>query len=278
VLTFLVLVQSVSAQYRFDAWTTDNGLPQNSIINILKTSDGYLWMTTFDGLVRYDGVRFKVFNGGNTRGIKSSRFLTLFEDRNKTLWITTAESGIARYKDGVFTTYTTGDGLPHNRNARALQLREDEQGLVINTDGGAIRWKDGKFVPYNPDEGDRFATIGFPSRPGVSWYIDAEGLHRVENSQVTAHAPSRWSSPTEVRKITETGRDTLWVCETLEGKVWRLRDGVYQLVTGKDGRALKGVVEVCEDRHGNIWIATAGSGFTVLGKIAPRSLPPPMGF
>jgi ligand-binding sensor domain-containing protein len=56
-LTSVVFVQTVSAQYRFDMWTTDNGLPQNSIINILQTSDGYLWMTTFDGLVRYDGVR-----------------------------------------------------------------------------------------------------------------------------------------------------------------------------------------------------------------------------
>src|SRR5215510_5976693 len=74
--------QSASAQYRFDAWTTDNGLPQNCINDILQTSDGYLWMATFDGLVRYDGVRFRVFNSGNTPGIKSSRFLSLFEDRD----------------------------------------------------------------------------------------------------------------------------------------------------------------------------------------------------
>src|SRR5262245_47125610 len=85
------LVQSGSAQYSFDRWTTDNGLPQNSVVQILQTADGYLWMTTFDGLVRYDGVRFKVFNGVNTPGIKSSRLLMLFEDRDLNLWITTEE-------------------------------------------------------------------------------------------------------------------------------------------------------------------------------------------
>ncbi len=50
------------AQYRFDHWTADNGLPQNSVRDIVQTRDGYLWLTTFDGLVRFDGVRFTVFS------------------------------------------------------------------------------------------------------------------------------------------------------------------------------------------------------------------------
>src|SRR5918911_4901270 len=73
---------TIFAQYQFDAWNTDNGLPQNSVLSILQTQDGYLWLTTSDGLVRYDGVRFTVFNKGNTKGIKSNRFTTLFEGRD----------------------------------------------------------------------------------------------------------------------------------------------------------------------------------------------------
>src|SRR4051812_26512364 len=57
------------AQYRFDHWTADNGLPQNSVRDIVQTQDGYLWFTTFDGLVRFDGVRFTVFNKSNSPGI-----------------------------------------------------------------------------------------------------------------------------------------------------------------------------------------------------------------
>jgi signal transduction histidine kinase/ligand-binding sensor domain-containing protein len=264
-LAYLVFVQNVSAQYRFDRWTTDNGLPQNNVNNILQTSDGFLWMTTFDGLVRYDGVRFKVFNGGNTRGIKSSRFLRLFEDRDKNLWIATEESGITRYKDGVFTTYTTEDGLPHNRISRELQIREDAEGVVINTDGGPIRWKNGKFVAYNPDEGDRFATIGFPSRPGVSWYVDAEGLHRVENSQVTAHAPSLWQSAASIRRIFETGRGILWITtRSPKQEMWRLQDGTYTLMTSKSGLPDKWITSICEDRNGNTWFGSSGSGLYLL--------------
>src|SRR5438045_3012156 len=55
-------VSQSDAQYHFDVWTTDNGLPQNSVSAILQGRDGFLWFTTNDGLVRYDGVRFTVFN------------------------------------------------------------------------------------------------------------------------------------------------------------------------------------------------------------------------
>src|ERR1044072_3968778 len=74
------------AQYRFDSWTTDNGLPQNSVRSIIQTRDGYLWLTTFDGLVSFDGVRFKVFDKSNTKGLSTNRFTALYEDKVGTLW------------------------------------------------------------------------------------------------------------------------------------------------------------------------------------------------
>jgi ligand-binding sensor domain-containing protein len=63
------------AQYRFDSWTADQGLPQNIIRAIHQTADGYLWLATLDGLVRFDGVRFTVFNKGNSPGINGNRFI-----------------------------------------------------------------------------------------------------------------------------------------------------------------------------------------------------------
>jgi ligand-binding sensor domain-containing protein len=59
--------------YRFDQWTTSNGLPQNSVVKIAQTRDGYLWLATHDGLARFDGVRFTVFDWGNTPALKSNR-------------------------------------------------------------------------------------------------------------------------------------------------------------------------------------------------------------
>src|SRR5687767_14670880 len=114
-LLFLLLATGhVFAQYRFDSWTTDNGLPQASVNSILQTRDGFLWLTTWGGLVRYDGLRFQVFNPGNTKGLSTGRLSVLFEDREGTLWITTEGQGVVRYKDGIFKTYSTADGLPDN--------------------------------------------------------------------------------------------------------------------------------------------------------------------
>jgi ligand-binding sensor domain-containing protein len=77
---------SASAQYRFDTWTTDNGLPQNGVRAITQTPDGYLWFTTFDGLVRFDGIRFTTFGTGNTKGIINNRFTGLYSDKDGALY------------------------------------------------------------------------------------------------------------------------------------------------------------------------------------------------
>lgn len=79
-----------------------------------QTRDGYLWLTTFDGLVRYDGVRFTIFNRSNSQGLTSNRFSALFEDTDGTLWLGTIDGGLIRFRDGIFTSFTTADGLPAN--------------------------------------------------------------------------------------------------------------------------------------------------------------------
>jgi ligand-binding sensor domain-containing protein len=138
----------VAAQYRFDSWTTENGLPQASVNSILQTRDGFLWLATFGGLVRYDGLRFHVFNTGNTRGLRSGRFLWLFEDREGNLWVNTEGQGLTRYKDEVFTTYTTQDGLPSNQ---IWSVYDDSAGrLLLQFRDGLVQWVDGTFKPYTP--------------------------------------------------------------------------------------------------------------------------------
>ena len=68
------------AQYRFDHFTNRNGLPQNTVSAITQTTDGYLWFATYDGLVRYDGLRFTVFDKGNTPGLLTNQLLSLWGD------------------------------------------------------------------------------------------------------------------------------------------------------------------------------------------------------
>jgi signal transduction histidine kinase/ligand-binding sensor domain-containing protein len=158
------------AQYRFDHWTADNGLPQNSVRDILQTRDGYLWLATFDGLVRFDGVRFTVFNKSNSPGLVSNRFLQLYEDGQGALWASTENSGVTWHWQGRFTTYTAAAGLPDNliRN-----LGGDGQGRLLCFSGAQLwRWAEGRFqlvpvaadaAPGKPAERDLLQHLAFES-------------------------------------------------------------------------------------------------------------------
>ena len=76
-----------------DVWTSKEGLPENAVISVIQTRDGYLWLGTLNGLVRFDGNRFTVFNQNNTPGLNSDRIVYLFEDSHTNLWIGTDTAG-----------------------------------------------------------------------------------------------------------------------------------------------------------------------------------------
>ena len=89
------------SQAQVDVWQTENGLPQNTVTSILRTRDGHLWFGTYDGLVRFDGARFTVFDGKTTPLLATGSAFALMEDRRGTLWIGRSEN-VVQYRDGVF--------------------------------------------------------------------------------------------------------------------------------------------------------------------------------
>ena len=133
---------AAGGHYTIDTWENDNGLPQNSIISMTQTRDGYLWLGTINGLVRFDGVRFMVFNEDNTPGLGSSPIVSLFEDRRGNLWIGSELSGVLVARDGRVTSMGIGAG---NRDSRVRSFCEDAEGAVwmCTRDGQLWRHKDG---------------------------------------------------------------------------------------------------------------------------------------
>src|SRR5690349_22464784 len=146
ILLWLLCASRASAQYHFDTWTTEQGLPQNSVLAIAQTPDGYLWLATYNGFVRFDGVHFTVYNKNNTPAFKTSRFHEIFQDATGALWLGVEESGVIRYENGVFTPLAAEQGLPSNT---VLNLQSGPDGAVlISTVGGAVWWRNGRIVPY----------------------------------------------------------------------------------------------------------------------------------
>ena len=90
------------AQYVHVVWDSDRGLPQNSVTAIVQTPDGYIWVGTQEGLVRFDGVRFTIFD--RRQGAIPHNYVTaLFAARDGSLWIGTNDGGVTRYDGGQFT-------------------------------------------------------------------------------------------------------------------------------------------------------------------------------
>src|SRR6202051_5095315 len=100
------------SQYVLDNWQIPEGLPQTSVQAIARTPDGYLWVGTQEGLARFDGVRFTVFDGNNEPAIPNKYITVLFVDRAGRLWIGT-RSGVAVLENGRYKPLQKIAGIAH---------------------------------------------------------------------------------------------------------------------------------------------------------------------
>ncbi len=249
-------------QYGHDVWQTEQGLPQNSVQVIVQTRDGYLWLGTQEGLVRFDGVKFTIFDKRNTKQIQHNNIQALIEGRDGSLWIGTS-GGLLRFHSGRFTAYTAQEGLSHNS---ITALCEDRQGnLWIGTFGGGLnRFKDGHFTVYTTKDGlvNDFIWALREDHEGNLWIGTNGGLARLRDGRFTAYSQKDGLAHDFVWSIYE-GRDrSLWVGTT--GGLMRLRDGRFTTYTKKDGLSHEVVKAVFEDKAGTLWIGTDGGGLNRL--------------
>jgi signal transduction histidine kinase/ligand-binding sensor domain-containing protein len=150
-ICFFVCAALTKAHYRFDSWTTDDGLPQNGVRTITQTPDGYLWFTTFDGLVRFDGLEFTVFDKNNTKGIVNNRFVVVKALGDGSVWAGTEAGDFSVYHDGEWTAYPT-EIVPGNQIYDFV--RQADGTILISTDDGFYRMADGEFIFARKHEDD----------------------------------------------------------------------------------------------------------------------------
>ena len=141
--------------YAVRTWTTDEGLPNNSILAMVQSRDGYLWLGTLNGLVRFDGVSFKIFNTGNTPGLPENRIVSLFEDSQRRLWIGLENAGVVFLRDEKITAPTPLTGGSRDRRWQAAC--EDQTGAVwlLKVNGDVWRVAGGSFQLFPSPPGGR---------------------------------------------------------------------------------------------------------------------------
>ena len=289
--------------YVIDVWDTEDGLPQNSVTSIVQTKDGYLWMGTFAGLVRFDGVRFVVFDTQNTPEFPNNSIIRLFIDSQESLWISTTH-GMVRYSGGQFTGFPAVRGFP---DGHADSITEQNGRLLFTTSNRKMfEFADGRFTetPFPPvltntysaqlvrdgtgriwarsfkhlslREGTNWNVAIGPSQPDGHWLI---GLAAADNGALwvaTTNYFGRFENgrlrsiyARERREFDNLGllvdsRSNLWVSSHSYGAIVYRSDGTSRGFDEKSGLPKKSVRTVFEDNEGNIWIGTDGGGLVRL--------------
>lgn len=253
----LLLASPASAQIRFDHWTTEQGLPQNSVLAITQTPDGYLWLTTFNGLVRFDGVRFTVFDKNNTKEFSTNRISDLFPDATGALWIGTAQNGVLRYQNNRFTIFTKENGLP-NDSVRQIQGGRNGE-VLVSTGAGPAWWRDGRFLPDAETDSENSLRVHL-GWSGTYWSLNNNGLHaRLAERVVHYSLPVEPKSMLESR-IYEDRSGSVWVAAWRRG-VFRVKDGKVTNYTKRLKLTADQLIwKIFEDRDGTLWFGTADAG------------------
>lgn len=198
-------------QSRFSSLTYENGLPQNSVWTILQTGDGYLWAGTFEGLARFDGVNFKVFDNTNTAELKSNWIRSLAEDRNGNLWIAVEGGGLVQYRKGQFTHFSESEGLP-SAVVRIL-LTHSSGDVWIGTDRVLSRMRDGRITNFTTKDGlpgDSIASLA-EDDAGALWIGTSSGLARFEDNRFTVYDQTDGLTNNVINSLAWDRRNGLWI-------------------------------------------------------------------
>ncbi len=258
----------LNPQFVWETWGSGNGLQQNSVLSIVQSRDGYLWIGTQEGLARFDGVKFTVYNNNNSSWVDQDTWVrALLAARDGSIWVGTT-SGLNRFSNGQFTPYTVKSGLPHSY---IQALCEDAEGAIwIGTAQGVARFQNNRFTTVAVTTEQTPADIKhiIPSRAGGLWLASANMIYRYRDGFFAPHPFPKDYAGYEITRLFEDRHGTLWI-GTTEAGVLLLQKESFTGKSTHDGLASDQIKTISEDEDGRIWIGTnAGLDYYENGQIS----------
>ena len=244
-------------QYVLDNWQIPDGLPQSSAQALARTPDGYLWIGTQEGLARFDGVRFSVFDSGNESAIPNKNITALHTDGSGRLWIGT-RAGLAILDRGRFQAGPQGAGLAH---AFIRAIAESRDGRVwVGSEAGITEIAGDHPRTFDVSNGLMDARVRAlePARDGTLWVGTMSGLQRFDGTHFQTVSLRDAQSAEPVMSLHEDSDGTLWVGSG-SGALYRLR-GKNVEVIAEAGRFGSTIRAVMRDHDGNLWFAPRDGG------------------
>jgi len=251
-------------QFIIEKWTAEDGLPQSSVRTVLQTHDGYIWLGTQEGLARFNGVNFVVFNEENTPAITNNNIFSMFEDSRKNLWISTVGGGLLLYRNREFRRISTDDGLSHDY---IYCVYEDVSGNIwIGTEGGGLnRWDEAadNFIVYNTESGlpsNEIRTMCEDVDHNL-WIGTAAGLCCFKGGEFITcpqDSPSEGPAHEFINVLHRDSKNNLWI--GTNRNLYLMRNGALVDHYIKTIDSTIDVKAIYEDRNQSLWIATENSG------------------
>ena len=306
-----------TSQFSFDVWQVGGDLEQNPVTAVVQSREGYLWLGTYTGLLRFDGVRVTVFDSASTPGLLNSRVTSLYEDRDGVLWIGHETGDLTRLSGGEFRPM----GRVRGWVGGALEaIRTDENGdlWLLNDTGLLFRQRDGQVVEVpGGSAGNRKASLS-RERGGKLWVTANGNVAILDQGQLVPFRFDITNGMTFFERVVPAQDGGWWVMANGRLKKWRegrwaadlgdcpwergfvtelletrsgmllagtVKDGLFLLTPGgepahfsrNNGLSHDWVRSICEDHEGNIWIGTGG-GLDVLRPRKVKMLNPPDGW
>ena len=159
-----------TSQFLYDVWQVGEGLEQNPVTAVVQSRDGYLWLGTYTGLLRFDGVRVTVFDSATTPGLLNSRVTSLYEDRDGVLWIGHETGELTRLSGGEFRPMGRARGWVGGA-VEAISTDENGDLWLLNDTGLLFRPRDGQVVEVpGGGSGSRKASLSREARRQIVDY------------------------------------------------------------------------------------------------------------
>lgn len=241
------------SQYVHDSWGADKGFTGGTIFAIAKSHDGYLWLGTEHGLVRFDGVEFTAIPAPLSDGRHSGAVRGFVEDVNGEIWMRLDGPRLLRYGNGAFDDPVEKFGLS---DAVFTAMSQDSRGelMLWGPRSGTLRFRLGKFERIAPCASiDGIVISMLDSTDGSLWLGTRDaGLYRIQNgkcNQIVSEVRIQ-----SINALAPSEGGGVWIGS--ETGLYLLEDGTLLHLDLPDHLHKAQVFALTKDRHHNLWVGT----------------------
>jgi two-component system, cell cycle sensor histidine kinase and response regulator CckA len=253
-LCVVYLPNAIAQKLPFRHYGVEDGLSESTVEFMIQDQLGYLWISTWGGLNRFDGHEFTVYRMED--GLPDNRISDLYEDTDHNLWIGTRGNGISRFDGESFQNYSLHEKMQSGEVHAILPGQQDTLWFGTHADGISI-YHDGRFEPWPINEALPTDTVDalLEDRQGQIWLGTKQGLCRYDGRELTVYTTVHGLRDNWVKTLFEDTEGNIWA-GTAGGGISRFDNGTFETYTTEDGLVDNRVLHIAQDFEGALWIST----------------------